>query len=189
MTREKLQVSARSESTLQCPYCHSTFDEAPVFTCAQCQTKIHQECFEIHGSCPVFACQETAPPRPRQRREDDPELIRRRLNNSRGTLALVSFLFALANSIVIPAFASILGAGWESLPWYSQLTIVLFASWDGWSSWLVTLTLLILNRILGRFWPEYRETINDSFSSLFLVAIPFYIVLSLLTPLAENPHF
>lgn len=99
-------------------------------------------------------------------------------------MALFSILFAATSSHVVPTAANLLVETGLSLAWHSQLSIFLFGSWDGWSSWLVTLSLLLLNRILGKVWPQRRETINDGFSFLFLIVFPLFLAFSLFPTMA-----
>lgn len=185
-----LRVQARIESTIQCPYCHGDLDESRGVECPDCQTKSHEDCLDIHGQCPVFAChsREKIIIDLAQATREREAAAASRLRLSRWTLGFIGLIFAIGTSNSIPAFRSMYEETGLELDVLSQWTVSLFGSWDGWSSVLVTLLILALNRILARLFPNYRAEINTGFSFILLVILPILIAILLFLPLTNSMH-
>jgi hypothetical protein len=42
-------------SVLRCAFCHDDAD-APEWSCGRCATRLHEDCFELAGVCPILGC-------------------------------------------------------------------------------------------------------------------------------------
>jgi len=45
----------RISSVLRCAFCHDDAD-VPLWACERCATRLHVDCFELLGLCPILGC-------------------------------------------------------------------------------------------------------------------------------------
>ncbi|MDF1663059.1 MAG: hypothetical protein P1V97_14890 [Planctomycetota bacterium] len=186
-----LRVQARSTTSIQCPYCHSNLRDEACETCSRCQTQSHRDCLGIHGACPVFGChakQKIIIDFAQRTRELDEEAAHR-LFYSRWTLAALGFIFCFVAMNATPAFKKMFDEIEPNLSLFSRTVTTLFGTWNGWSSVLVTVLLLALNRSLGRCFPGLQEHLNNLFSLLFLIFLPCLLIYALFSPLLTPVHY
>lgn len=179
MTREQLQLSPRPESALHCPYCHSAIDEGETARCEQCETLSHVDCLQIYGGCAVYACSGI------ERKSHEAEVAESWTPSARfealfsdGYMFLSASLFALCSWAFIPFNEALLQEETLHVPGHTGFLFKVLGAGAGWGSILVTLVIVLINRLLVLRFPDHREKFNDTLSFVFVVVAPFLIIVS-----------